>query len=311
MAGSSHWWIAYSHGGKRFRESSGSDKKWKAQQLLKDRTRTLDTDEFVRPDARKRTVRDLFEPLRLDYANNQRKSWDDAAARWRLHLEPVFGNMRALSVTDFHIEQYKNRRKQEGAESATCNREISVLQKMYTIAKITKPRGFFSKFTENNVRKGFVGDQQYEALAAACQKHGLWLRSLLEAGYQLGWRISELLSMRVAQIDLAECAMRLDTSKNGESREAVMPMVLYELIRASVAGKAATDHVFTRNGKPVGDFRVAWRTVTTEAGLPRLLFHDLRRSAVRNMDRRGISTRGHANFRAQDCIGIQALSHRG
>jgi hypothetical protein len=30
MKGSTHWWIAYRHDGKRFRESSGSSKKWAA-----------------------------------------------------------------------------------------------------------------------------------------------------------------------------------------------------------------------------------------------------------------------------------------
>jgi len=128
------------------------------------------------------------------------------------------------------------------------------------------------------------------ALASACARHGLWLRALLEAGYQLGWRVSELLSMRVEQVDLAERILRPDTSKNGEPREAVMPGDLYELIRACVTGKAPGDYVFTRpNGKPIGDFRGAWATVTAAAGVPDLLFHDLRRSAVRNMDRRGIS----------------------
>jgi integrase len=48
-------------------------------------------------------------------------------------------------------------------------------------------------------------------------------------------------------------------------------------------------NVFTRKcGNAVKDFRETWKKVTLAAGVPGLLFHDLRRSAVRNMVRGGI-----------------------
>jgi integrase-like protein len=62
------------------------------------------------------------------------------------------------------------------------------------------------------------------------------------------------------------------------------------LIQACVTGKGPADYVFTRsNGKPARRFSDMWATVTAEAGVPELLFHDLRRTAARDMDRRGIS----------------------
>src|SRR5207249_1752390 len=42
------------------------------------------------------------------------------------------------------------------------------------------------------------------------------------------------------------------------------------------------------DGKPVLDFRGSWASVRADAGLPKLLFHDLRRSAVRNMVRNDV-----------------------
>ncbi len=65
---------------------------------------------------------------------------------------------------------------------------------------------------------------------------------------------------------------------------------VYKLLSALVHGKASQDHVFTRsNGRPVCDFRVTWKNACTHAGVPDLLFHDLRRTGARNLRRAGVA----------------------
>jgi len=49
--------------------------------------------------------------------------------------------------------------------------------------------------------------------------------------------------------------------------------------------------VWHRNGKPIRDFRHAWKTACAAAGCPGLLYHDLRRTAVRRFERSGIPRR--------------------
>jgi len=46
--------------------------------------------------------------------------------------------------------------------------------------------------------------------------------------------------------------------------------------------------VFNRQGKQITDFRTGWSAAVKAAGVPDLTFHDLRRTAVRNMRRAGV-----------------------
>ncbi|HEX6804338.1 MAG TPA: tyrosine-type recombinase/integrase [Terriglobales bacterium] len=77
-----------------------------------------------------------------------------------------------------------------------------------------------------------------------------------------------------------------NTTKNDEGREAVMPPRLAALVQTCATGKSGNALLFDST-----NFRKNWEAACAEAGVPELLFHDLRRTAVRNMVRRGIPER--------------------
>ena len=120
----------------------------------------------------------------------------------------------------------------------------------------------------------------------------LWFRAIVEVGRTYGWRVSELREMKVSQVNLLNRTIRLEpgTTKNGEGREVGMTKAVYELLAGCVSGKGADDYVFTRpDRKPVRDFREHWKNACEAAGAPGLLFHDLRRTAARNLRRAGVA----------------------
>lgn len=293
--GSAAYWVKYYRHGKPFRESTKTTNKAEAKEFLKQRLAEIATGNFYGPVVERITVAELADDFLRDYRINDRRSVDDAEARWRLHLEPFFGHMRASEVTSDLTARYVDSRRQQKASNATINREMAALKRMFRLGmQCTPPKvnrvPRFPKLTEDNIRKGFLEDGQFENLVSFCPE--LWFRAIVEVGRTYGWRIGELLQLRVRQVDLLARVIRLDpgTTKNRDGREVSMTQNIYALLAECVSGKQPDDFVFTwPDGKPVRDFRETWRNACIAAGVPKLLFHDLRRTAARNLRRAGVA----------------------
>ena len=229
-----------------------------------------------------------------DYRVNGHKSLQFAEWRWKKHLEPVFGSMRAVEVTTDAVTTYIVSRKTEGAENATINREFAALKRMFSLGYRSTPRKVyqvpvFPRLKENAPRSGFIEQNQYRQLCEHCSE--LWLRTMLALGYSFGFRKGELLNMRARQVDLLNRSLVLEpgTTKNTEGRSVKLTSETLELVKQCMSTKSADDYLLTRKGsRPIRDSRGAWDKLTIAAKLPGLLFHDMRRSAVRNMVRRGV-----------------------
>jgi len=241
--GSPVWWIKYHRHGRPFRESTGTNDYRKAAQRLNARLAEIHQGNFMGPQLERTKVDELALMFLRDYRINGRRSVDDADARWKHHLKPFFGGMRAIDVTSEQLARYVDKRQQERAANATINRELSALKRMFRLGQQSTPAKVirlpkFPKLAENNIRKGFLEDGQYRKLIEYCPD--LWFRSLVECGRTYGWRISELLSMKVSQVDVSQRVIRLEpgTTKNRDGREVLMTDEVCKLLSALVHGKS-------------------------------------------------------------------------
>jgi len=294
------WWASYVVRGRRVRVSTGKEDKRQANDWLKDRLGEAKQGLAIPSD--KLTVKDLVDELWKQYDSDGRKTKDDDERRWKLHLSPFFAKCKVLDVTRPMIREYVAQRKTEKdfhgnfPRNATINRELSVLREAYSLAlkdeRLRHAPSFKGLLLDesDNVRKGFLKDHQYEALARETAKIGLWLRSIFEIYYSYGWRLSEpLRNMRVQLLDFEHRTITIEDSKNGDGRTVKMTQKVFELLKACCEGKGEDDYVFTReDGKQVKDFRGSWENARKAAGVPGLKVHDLRRTGARNMRRAGV-----------------------
>lgn len=295
------FWIRYSHRGNQFRESSRSTKRADAVRLLRRRLAEMGAGRLVGPDAERTTADDLWKMLLDDYRLNGRRSIERAEDAIT-HLQAFFTFDRVPDINSDRVSAYIRGRQSEKAAPATIRYECAVLKRALTLAwraGKAASRPYIPTVRVSNARKGFFEKAE---MAAVEQHLPAALRPVMRFAYYTGWRVrSEVLPLTWDRVDFNAGVVRLEpgTTKNEEGRE--FPFAAYpqlgELLRAQHEHTKAIErakseiirHVFQRNGKAIKDYRGAWKRACEAAGIESRLVHDFRRTAVRNLERAGVS----------------------
>ena len=117
-------------------------------------------------------------------------------------------------------------------------------------------------------------------------------RDLVEFLYNSAWRSSEPKAMQWHWLDLDNWTVRLPAkfSKNKKARSLPLEGVLRDVIKLRIELRdPVSPFVFHRNGKPIKSFRRGFQSAAKRTKLADLVPHDMRRSAIRNFRKAGLS----------------------
>jgi len=287
------YWIAYCYRGKERRESSRSTNEAQALKLLKKRIGEAATGKLIEPVEERVTFEDLADALLTDYEVNRLRSIRSVRLSVK-HLKARFALERAVDITTEKIKKYVADRQRDGAANASINRELAALKRMFKLAVESGRLRYaphISLLEENNAREGFVDHGVFVALREHLPQY---LKDPITFLYLSGWRVGEMKALEWRDVDLAGRVVRLrpSVSKNKDGRILPLSGELLEIVeRANANRRLDCPYLFHLDGQPVGDFKRAWATACKRAGVGKVLVHDLRRTAVRNMVRAGIPDR--------------------
>ena len=293
------WFKFFDVMGKPHWRSSGSRDRSVAETMLRDQLGQRDRGGAPLPDPRRVSVDSILDSLLAEYRLNGRRSIERVDLSCR-HLLRFFEGRAAAGVTGAEVVKYADLRRQGGAAAATVNRELAALRRAYRLAiryGVLPTMPPITTLREDNVRTGFVDQDQIDAV---CRHLSEERAAVARFCYITGWRSSsEAFPLRWSQVDLKGGLVRLEpgTTKNREGRAFPLTPELRELLehrleytrRCERSQGKIIPHVFHRKGKPIGQMRRSWKTACKNAGVPGRLLHDLRRSAVRNLERAGVS----------------------
>jgi integrase len=294
----STWWIQYSVRGERFRESSGSQRRSDAENLLKQRLQAAARGGPFGRNAGRTTFEDLARILIEDYQTHARRSLERAEDALG-HLARFFGAVPAAEITRDRIASYIDWRREQRAAAATINRELAALRRAFRLAQKAGKVAFrpeFSMLIENERPAGFFEAGQFRAVLENLPEY---LQPVIQTAYITGWRIrSEILTRHGHHVDLKSDKLRLDPEETvgGEGRSFSLTADLREILAKQLERtkelERETDRLipwlFHHDGKPIKDFRKAWALACERGGVAGKTPSDFRQTAVRNLERAGV-----------------------
>lgn len=213
-----------------------------------------------------------------------------------------WGTKLMEELTAVHLQEYYVRRAKEEYKTATTNRIAQVLRRTFSLAKKLlkadlKWPDFKMPSEKENARQGFVKPGQMTKVLAELPDDGL--REFVEWCWSTGMRKGEAASLRWSFISDTGLTVPAEFCKSKKPHTiqfgGVLPSIIVRCRNRrpfKVNGTTQlSEFVFHRGGEPIEEFRKSWKTACGKAGCGNLLFHDLRRSAVRDLLRAGVSQR--------------------
>lgn len=317
-------WIAYYAHGKEQREvakhvrtgeklEANEKNRHEAERWLKRRLGEIAAEKhggrpFVGPQQERVTVNELLDGLETDYKLRDR--WNPKVAS---NVKPVrdhFGTWRAVEVTSEAIGKYIEDLREEGYTNATVNRRTQLLGQAFKLAirnQQLSQQPFIPRLSEvGNERQGFFETADFEAVVAKLPEY---LQDFARFGFLTGWRRGSIASLRWSTIgdDVIHLpAVNSKTRKpetmplEGELASIIERRREARILKSDGSEPRFAEHVFHHDGEPIRDFRRAWATACKEANVPDRLFHDLRRTAARNLIEAGV----------QQAVAMKITGHR-
>jgi integrase len=318
------WWIDYYCKGVRYREPVGT-KKTEAQERLGGRLEEIRDGKFrgTKP-LQAITFKDLVD----EYEKIAKEKKGYSVGKYYIRTVKKHFEGRVLpEITTLDIERFKMQRKETQTRAkrersgTAVNRELACLRAMLNKAVeweiIGKnPASKVKDFPEPPGRNEFLKEEQAGKLLDACHPH---LRPIVLCALETGMRKGEILGLKWRDIRNGMIYLTADRTKNGKSREVPVSDRLAAEQAAQGEGRVVTmtDLVFRSprerkalvRGKvqiitgPMKDFREAWNTARTKAGIdPAFRFHDLRHTFASHQKMAGtddftlMELLGHSDF---------------
>ena len=298
--GSKFYWLNLKVGSQRIFESTKTENKKKAHEILSIRHAELlggiSRAAANEPQEIKKTKAYTFNELAeeyLKYANGRLKSYNNLKSFIKKLME-TFGNIKLIDFNSKIIENMQTSVINKGQAISYANRLTAALKSMMAKAldwdMITEDdlkRVRKAKQLKGEIKRlRYLSEEEADRLISNCEPY---LKPVVITALNTGMRSGEIRSLTWDRVDLNNRIILLDKTKNGERREIPINDTLYNVL-SGLTRHIKCDYVFynVKTLKPYNYFKKSWNNALRKSHILDFRFHDLRHTFASRLVMAGV-----------------------
>ena len=204
------------------------------------------------------------------------------------------------AIEEFLLDKHKRKQSPQ-----TINLALNAVKFMY--AEVLKdPQKIDLQFAKRSKKLPIVLSHQEIKSIIDATKNSKY-RLMISLGYACGLRVSEVVALKVHDLDIDELVVHVKNAKGKKDRISVLPKILQNDLRNMIAGKTGEEYLFSsnRSGKlTTTSLQKMFRKSLAKTKINKpATFHSLRHSFATHLLENGTDVRyvqellGHANIR--------------
>ena len=297
------FYIAYMEQGHRVREKIGSEREHVTEKMagqVREQRRVKERLGEEIPSGRRSITLDEAFSLYLEWAKENKKTWENDDRLYRKRIRPRFGNLPLTRIRPHDLELFRSKLKNTIGIKGTLLRPATVKHYMILIRRIINfaiQVGKYNgenpfrhiKFKQlNNKITEVLSKQQSECLLKVLDAYpDQATANLIRFAYYTGLRKGELFSLKWQDVIEEQRIVHIRSPKSGVDEVCYPNDIAWSILEEQ--RELVTDSAFVfpgKNGHMRVEIKTAWSTIKKRAELPsEFRFHGLRHNFASTLAR--------------------------
>jgi len=284
----STWWMCFFVEKKKVRRSTKTTSKKLAQKIYEKAKGEAVQGKFQISDKPDMPFDQLVDECLEKHSKVEKRSYKDDVYQSG-NLKKYFKSTPIGKITAYDIKGWRQWRSEHVTyrgtkiKIASLNRELQWVKKIFSLAVewgwLTENPAQKIKYLKGEThRTRFLQNDEISRLIETSVDY---LKPIIITAISTGMRLGEILSLRWKDVDFEHGFLRVEKTKNGESREIPINSYLAETLQGMVESRKLGNYVFS---KETGEKRLyvedCFKSALRRAGIEDFRFHDLRHTAA-------------------------------